>query len=144
MARRSTALADIPKAHKIAVRSASAGERAEATAWPIGRATPTSAVGDQRTSTMSRPACRASRTSPTPRPTPNRARAPPAGTFLGYHRKNGRVGTRNEIWVLCTVGCVANTARRIAEKANAPLRHGRVDGVFAFPTRSAVRGWATT
>jgi altronate hydrolase len=80
---------------------------------------------------MSRPACRASRTSPTPTPAGTACRA--AGrTFLGYRRKNGRVGTRNEIWVLCTVGCVANTARRIAEKANARFA-GRVDGVFAFP-----------
>ena len=52
--------------------------------------------------------------------------------MTGYRRKNGRAGTRNEIWVLCTVGCVANTARRIAEKANARFA-GRVDGVFAFP-----------
>lgn len=40
-------------------------------------------------------------------------------------------GTRS-IWVLCTVGCVANTARRIAEKANQRFA-GRVDGVYAFP-----------
>ena len=51
-------------------------------------------------------------------------------TFLGYRRENGRAGTRNEIWVLCTVGCVANTARRIAEKANQRFA-GRVDAVQA-------------
>ncbi|MEP6940006.1 MAG: altronate dehydratase family protein [Rudaea sp.] len=54
-----------------------------------------------------------------------------AGSFLGYRRADGRVGTRNEIWVLCSVGCVANTARRIAELGAA--RHaGRVDGVHAY------------
>jgi len=52
-------------------------------------------------------------------------------TFAGYRRSDGRVGTRNEIWVLCSVGCVAQTARRIAELGAA--RHaGRVDGVHAF------------
>ncbi len=52
-------------------------------------------------------------------------------TFQGYLRADGRVGTRNEIWILPTVGCVARTAQRIA--ARAQLRHaGRIDGVHAF------------
>src|SRR5256885_7957945 len=52
-------------------------------------------------------------------------------TFMGYRRSDGRVGTRNEIWVLPTVGCVARTAQRIATTAHA--RHsGAVDGVHAF------------
>jgi altronate hydrolase len=52
-------------------------------------------------------------------------------TFMGYRRADGRVGTRNEVWVLCSVGCVANTARRIAELGAA--RHaGRVDGIHAY------------
>ncbi|HEX6833719.1 MAG TPA: UxaA family hydrolase, partial [Rudaea sp.] len=43
----------------------------------------------------------------------------------------GRVGTRNEIWVLCSVGCVATTARHIAELGAA--RHaGAVDGIHAY------------
>ena len=51
--------------------------------------------------------------------------------FLGYKRSDGRVGTRNEIWILPTVGCVARTAERIA--AAAAERHsGAVDGVHAF------------
>ena len=51
--------------------------------------------------------------------------------FSGYRRPDGRVGTRNEIWVLPTVGCVARTAERIAAIAHA--RHaGTIDGVHAF------------
>jgi altronate hydrolase len=63
--------------------------------------------------------------------------AAPAGqaasprTFMGYRRRNGRVGTRNEIWILCTVGCVARTAQRIASIGTARF-DGRVDGVHAF------------
>ncbi|HVJ01768.1 MAG TPA: UxaA family hydrolase, partial [Sphingomonas sp.] len=58
---------------------------------------------------------------------------PPAGrSFLGYVREDGRVGTRNEIWILPSVGCVGRTAERIA--AEAGRRHaGEVDGVHAFP-----------
>jgi altronate hydrolase len=49
--------------------------------------------------------------------------------FLGYRRADGTIGTRNEIWVLPTVGCVGRLAERLA--ANAPSAPG-VDGVHAF------------
>ena len=54
-----------------------------------------------------------------------------AATFEGYVRGDGRVGTRNEIWILPTVGCVARTATRIAERSAKALGN-RVDGVHAF------------
>src|SRR3546814_1769998 len=52
-------------------------------------------------------------------------------SFLGYLRPDGRAATRNEIWVLPTVGFVARTAAKIAEAADRRHR-GRVDGVHAF------------
>ena len=52
-------------------------------------------------------------------------------TFMGYRRANGKVGTRNEVWVLNTVGCVNHAAERIAKQA-AERYAGRVDGVHAF------------
>jgi altronate hydrolase len=51
--------------------------------------------------------------------------------FMGYRRANGQVGIRNEVWILCTVGCVAETVRRIAERAQVQFA-GRTDGIFAF------------
>ena len=54
-----------------------------------------------------------------------------SATFLGYPRADGRAGTRNEIWVLPTVGCVARTAERIAARARDEVA-GLVDGVHAF------------
>lgn len=51
--------------------------------------------------------------------------------FDGYRRENGLVGTRNEIWVLSTVGCVAHLAQTIARRAN-ELHKNRCDGVYAF------------
>lgn len=44
------------------------------------------------------------------------------GAFLGYLRPDGRVGIRNEIWVIPTVGCAAGTARLLAERSGAPVR----------------------
>lgn len=56
-----------------------------------------------------------------------------AQTFGGYRRADGRVGTRNEIWILVTVGCVSRAAERIARAAAARVATmPGVDGVYAF------------
>ena len=52
-------------------------------------------------------------------------------TFMGYRRSNGRVGTRNEVWVINTVGCVNRSAQRIARMCNDRFA-GDIDGVHAF------------
>jgi altronate hydrolase len=57
--------------------------------------------------------------------------AQPKRGFMGYRRADGQVGIRNEVWILCTVGCVAETVRRIAEQAQVRFA-GRTDGIFAF------------
>ena len=59
----------------------------------------------------------------------------PAPTFLGYPRADGRVGIRNELWVLCTVGCINRRAEETARRAHRLLAKefgGTVDGVYAF------------
>jgi altronate hydrolase len=52
-------------------------------------------------------------------------------TFMGYERADGRVGVRNELWIIPTVGCVARTGRRIAEQASPDLPNS-IDGAHAF------------
>ena len=56
----------------------------------------------------------------------------PPKTFRGYRRSNGKVGIRNEIWIIPTVGCVNSPAEAMAREA-ASFVHGSVDGVYAFP-----------
>lgn len=52
-------------------------------------------------------------------------------SFEGYPRKDGRAGTRNELWIIPTVGCINATALRLAEMARA--RFGdRFDDVRAY------------
>lgn len=36
-------------------------------------------------------------------------------TFMGYLRKNGDVGIRNDIWIVNTVGCVNKIAKKLAD-----------------------------
>ncbi len=53
-------------------------------------------------------------------------------SFWGYRRKNGRAGTRNEIWIINTVGCVNTSAERIAKICNEKYKAENFDGVFSF------------
>lgn len=52
--------------------------------------------------------------------------------FNGYRRPNGKVGVRNEIWIIPTVGCVNNVAQTI-EKRSQVFVKGTVEEVVAFP-----------
>ena len=58
----------------------------------------------------------------------------PIPTFQGYRRPDGRVATRNEIWIINTVGCVNVPSQRIAEKAARRwvTPGSLIDGIHAF------------
>jgi altronate hydrolase len=122
---------EVPQGHKAAVRDLAAGTVVRKYGWPIGRLTAPVAAGahvhSHNLETLLT-GVGTYRYDPAPAaPLPRDAET----RFEGYRRADGRVGTRNEIWVLPTVGCVARTAERIAGIAHA--RHaGSVDGVHAF------------
>ncbi len=126
------ARAQVPRGHKIAAAAIPAGHLVRKYGWPIGRATRDISPGEHvhthnLVTTLTAHADYAY-TPPAPAP---REGTPEPRTFMGYRRRNGRVGTRNELWIVCTVGCVARTARRIADIAGERLR-GKVDGVYAL------------
>lgn len=52
--------------------------------------------------------------------------------FQGYRRPDGKVGVRNEIWIIPTVGCVNNVASAIERQAK-KFVGGSVEDVVAFP-----------
>lgn len=52
-------------------------------------------------------------------------------TFLGYERGDGRVGIRNEVWIIPMVGCVNAIAREIEKRAQVFLCQN-VDGIYAY------------
>ena len=52
--------------------------------------------------------------------------------FDGYRRPNGKVGVRNEIWIIPTVGCVNNIATTIERQAQ-KFKTGTIDDIAAFP-----------
>ncbi|MCI8852666.1 MAG: altronate dehydratase [Lachnospiraceae bacterium] len=52
--------------------------------------------------------------------------------FQGYRRADGKVGVRNEIWIIPTVGCVNNVATSIERQAQKYVS-GTVEEIVAFP-----------
>lgn len=121
----------IARGHKIARRAIAAGAPVRKFGYPIGRATRAIRAGEhvhQHNVATALGGTGSYRYTPAPALRPRPALS---ATFDGYVRGDGRVGTRNEIWVLPTVGCVARTAERIAARAAAVLGD-RVDGVHAF------------
>ena len=52
--------------------------------------------------------------------------------FDGYRRPDGKVGVRNEIWIIPTVGCVNSIAQALEKKAQKFVK-GTVEGIFSFP-----------
>ncbi len=52
-------------------------------------------------------------------------------TFEGFVRSDGKVGIRNEIWIIPTVGCVNNIATTLAKNSEKFIK-GTVDEVVAF------------
>jgi altronate hydrolase len=137
---------EIPAGHKLALRAVRRGESVVKYGFPIGAATAPIAVGawvhshnlktclegllEYAYEPASRPPSPEGRGGQGVR-TPEGAGQGVRPTFMGYRRPNGRVGTRNEVWILNTVGCVNHAAERIAHDG-AALFNGRIDGVYSF------------
>lgn len=121
----------IPRGHKFALEPIARGAAVIKYGFPIGIATADIAAGAHVHSHNLATALSGDdsyRYAPAPvAPAPVAA----SRSFAGYRRADGRVGTRNEIWILPTVGCVGNFAARAARIAGE--RHaGRIDGIHAF------------
>jgi len=122
---------EVPHGHKIALHAMAAGDKVHKFGWPIGVLTAPVAAGahvhSHNLSTLLSGVEGYGYAAADDGP----VEAPESPDFLGYRRADGRVGTRNEIWILPTVGCVGRTAQKIAAAAQA-LHAGRVDGIHAF------------
>jgi altronate hydrolase len=123
---------DIPKGHKVAIRAIAKGAGVRKFGWPFGKALRDIAPGEHvHTHNVATRLEGVEDYTFHPMSLAARSGGEGARTFQGYRRRDGRVGTRNEIWILCTVGCVARTAERIARIGTERFA-GRVDGVHAF------------
>ena len=57
-----------------------------------------------------------------------------SNNIYGYRRKNGRIGIRNELWIVVGVGCVNSIANIIIQKfkKNHPQSSTNFDGIYAI------------
>ena len=125
------ALDDVPQGHKLALRDHAAGEAVIKFGQPIGAASVAIAAGQHVHSHCLVTALSGELAYGAHRIAPPLATIPSKRSWRGYLRADGRAATRNEIWILPTVGCVGMTAEQVAREANA--RHaGTVDGIHAF------------
>lgn len=54
-------------------------------------------------------------------------------TFMGYVRPDGKVGIRNEIWIIPLVGCVNDVCKEIENKFKELAKEYGLDGIYHFP-----------
>lgn len=123
---------DIPKGHKIALRDIAVDAPVLKFGFRIGHAIAPIKAGEHvHTHNLATSLTGVEDYNYAPVTAEGPGSHPDTRTFMGYRRADGRVGIRNEIWILCTVGCVARTSERLAKVASERFR-GRVDGVYAL------------
>ena len=103
---------------KYAISAIKKGESVIKYGFPIGYATLDIAEGEQVSPKNLRSAL-AGKGEWTYEPLPTAPLGTKSGTFLGYARKNGDVGIRNEIWIIPTVGCINDVAKTLAARSGA-------------------------
>lgn len=129
-----TLLDDIPQGHKVALKDIKKDTPIMKYGYPIGRATEDIKKG-QWIHTQNLKTLLGDLLHYTYEPSFKKEEVKGRKTeyrFQGFRRSNGKVGIRNEIWIIPTVGCVNNVASAI-EKRAASFVKGSVDSVVAFP-----------
>ena len=126
-----TARVDIPQGHKMALKALEANDQVMKYGFSIGHATAAITPGDW-VHTHNMKTNLSGEIEYTYNPNINHPAPQQAGTFMGYRRGDGKVGIRNEIWIIPTVGCVNDVAKAMV-KENQDLVQGSIDGLYTFP-----------
>ena len=125
-----TAAEEIPQGHKIALAAIAEGQPVVKYGFPIGHATADIAAGawvhthNMRTNLSGEEEYSYEPAVPSVEPVEPE-------TFMGFRRRDGRVAVRNEIWIIPTVGCVNDVAKKLAADSQ-DLVAGSVEGLYAF------------
>lgn len=122
---------NIPAGHKFALRPLATGASVRRYGAEIGRMTSPAAAGEHVHSHNLATALLGEISYAPSQGASARTSAPPLPAWQGYLREDGRWATRNEIWLLPTVGCVAPLVEDIAREARA-IHAGRIDDIAGF------------
>lgn len=126
----------VPPGHKYAIHPISRGEDVVKYGAVIGRATQNIKEGEwvHEHNLVSRLAEDVSYTYEPHLVDPKRAVAEPGkgkDFFLGYPRKQGPAGIRNDLYIIPTVGCVNHVCQRLEAKAQCLVKGG-LEGIYAL------------
>ncbi len=143
---------DVPRGHKVLLRDLRAGENVIKYGFPIGHVTadtPAGSLVDHGNLKTNLEGLQEYRYEPE---IAGQAGSHASLTFKGFRRSDGRVGIRNQLWVIPTVGCVNGVCLQIVERFKEEIAGqagndgragndggagndgmGGVDAVVAFP-----------
>ena len=121
---------DIPQGHKMAVRAIAAGENVVKYGLPIGHVTGDIQPG-QWLHTHNVKTNLSGEVEYVYNPTHPVVEPVEPETFMGFRRKDGRAAIRNEIWIIPTVGCVNDIAKKMVAD-NQDLVTGSIEGLYTF------------
>lgn len=122
---------DIPQGHKFAIRPIAAGEAVVKYGFCIGNAKEDIQTG-QWIHVHNLKTALGDLLDYKYQPVKSQLKESGNAYFDGYRRPDGKVGVRNEIWIIPTVGCVNSIAQAL-EKAAKPLAVGTVEDIISFP-----------
>lgn len=125
-----TANADIPQGHKMALQPMAENDQVMKYGFSIGHATAAIAPGDW-VHTHNMKTNLSGEVEYTYNPNIQHPAPQTPGSFMGYRRLDGKVGIRNEIWIIPTVGCVNDVAKAMVRE-NQDLVSGSIDGLYTF------------
>ena len=125
-----TAIEDIARGHKIALRDIKEGEPVVKYGNPIGLAKADIPAGAWAHVHNVRTGLSESADYTYDHKVYDKPKVSPR-TFMGYRRPDGRAAVRNELWIIPTVGCVNSIAARMVQE-NQHLVKGSIDGLYTF------------
>jgi altronate hydrolase len=130
-------LSDIPIGHKVALKEFKMGDEVIRYGFPIGKVTEKIKKGEWIHTHNLKTALEGKLDydyqpelfeSETPTEMPK---------FMGYKRENGKVGIRNDVWIINTVGCINKVVEKIALRAEMKyedlIESEVIDSIHAFP-----------
>ena len=125
-----TLISDIPAGHKFALKDINKGENIIKYAYPIGHAKCDIKRGEHIHTHNTKSNLSGVLDYEY---TPNFKEVESRDTlnFMGYKRPDGKVGIRNEIWIVPTVGCVNSIVREI-EKGAQKYKTDNIDGIYSY------------
>ena len=121
---------DIPQGHKVALTPIEEGEAVIKYGFPIGHATESITAG-RWVHTHNVKTNLSGEVEYSYHPCITWPEKAEPENFMGFRRDDGRAAIRNEIWIIPTVGCVNDIAKKMVAD-NQDLVKGSVEGLYTF------------